>query len=1018
MVKLSFRVFLTFLLILNLTSLNVSLAQSGQRKIIEGVVTDGSGDPLVSATITANNSKSTALSGMDGRFRIDVSTTKEAALVISSVGYHSRQLFVYDTTGFLTVMLTARDEMGEEVVIMAYGQQKKKSEIVGSAYQVNAERLKDLPMSRVDALLDGQIPGLRVTPNTDDATSTKQRLNIRIRGDGSFTASREPLWIVDGVPIYTGDRTNMIPGIQTSVTPLSYLNPADIESITVLKDASAAAIYGANASNGVILITTKSGKVGKTEVSFNIQSGFSKINKSTLYKTVNAAQYMELAKESYVNAGKDLASFPYNDNDLNSYSTTNTDWTDVFYGTGLVNNAALNIKGGKNRLSYFASGGYYNGKSTIIGNTQDRKTIFGKLGYTIAKGLEIKWITNASFNGNNTFNPSTDYLKNLPVFTPYNNDGSYRLYNKKISGMDADGNPQYTLVKFFNSLAEREENDDVQKAKVFNNNFMLSYRILKGLSSTTQYGVDFSEVKQRIYEARTNWSGMETNGTPVGYASSYYNKTVVKTFIERVNFNKVIGRHSFGGIIGVELKSQRYNTRTLSGGGFQDDTKRDVQYAAEITYRDSSLRERKDASFIGQLEYGYDRKYYLQLTGRRDGSSAFGSQARWGDFASAGVAWDLKNEAFLNNSNFISALRLAASYGNTGNSRLSNQEAYGIYSFNSDNNYGGLPGGIISNLPNPLLRWETARQTNLKLELGLWDRLNFLIEAYNKKTVQAIIDVPVSRATGATSAQSNTGELENKGIEATINWSIYKSKDIQWWLELRAAHNENKVLRLYSGNDRTNGNFIWREDFDLNTYYLIRWAGVDPRDGAPLWYDAAGNITRVYDINNRVPGKSASPVVFGGASMGVKYKRMSLNTLVTYSIGGYQFSSFGRDINSDGLNIETDNQSLNQVDRWRQPGDLALNPRPIWGVSTRSIMNSTRYLYNTTFFSLANLAFAYNLPDRLFRSVGIKQSSVTLAGNNLFTVTPYDKTNRNSFKQAMSGYPQQISFFISVNLTF
>lgn len=1018
MIKLSFRVFLTFLLILNLTSQNVSLAQSGQKKIIEGLVIDGNGDPLVSATIAANNSKSTALSGMDGRFRIDIPATKNAALMVSSVGYNSRRLAVYDTTGFLTVRLTPKDELGEEVVIMAYGQQKKKSEIVGSAYQVNADRLKDLPPDRVDALLDGQIPGLRVTPNTDDASSTKQRLNIRIRGDGSFTASREPLWIVDGVPIYTGDRTNMIPGIQTSVTPLSYLNPADIESITVLKDASAAAIYGANASNGVILITTKSGKVGKTEVNLSLQSGFSKINKNTLYKTLNAAQYMELAKESYVNAGKDLASFPYNDNDANSYSTTNTSWTDVFYGTGLVNNVGLNLKGGKNGFSYFVSGGYYNGKSTIIGNTQDRKTVFARLGYTIAKGLEIKWITNASFNGNNTFNPGTDYLENLPIFTPYNSDGSYRLYNKKISGMDENGNPQYTLVKFFNSLAQREENDDIQRTKLFNNNFMLNYRILKGLSSSTQYGVDFSEVKQRIYKARTNWSGMESDGTPVGYASSYYNKTVVKTFIERINFNKVIGRHSFGGILALELKSQRYNTRSISGGGFADDTKRDVQYAAAITTRDSSLRERKDASFIGQLEYGYNRKYYLQLTGRRDGSSAFGSEARWGDFASAGVAWDIKNEDLLSNSNLISALRLAASYGNTGNSRLSNQEAYGIYSFNSDNNYGGLPGGIIFNIPNPLLRWETARQTNLKLNLGLWDRLNFLIEVYRKKTVQAIIDVPVSRATGATAAQSNTGELENKGIEATINWSIYNSKDIKWWVELRAAHNENRVLSLYSGNDRTSGNFIWREDFDLNTYYLIRWAGVDPRDGAPLWYDANGNLTRVYDINNRVPGKSASPIVFGGASMGFSYKQFSLNTLVTYTIGGYQFSSFGRDINSDGLNIETDNQSANQVDRWQQPGDLALNPRPIWGVSTRSVMNSTRYLYNMTNFRLANLALSYQLPKWLFRSAGIKQSAVTVTGNNLFTVTPYDKTNRNSFKQAMSGYPQETSFFISVNLTF
>lgn len=1018
MTKLRGGLLLALLIIVCLNFTTTLLAQVTPTRVIEGVVKDNAREPLASASIALGKGAQTVMSSQDGTFRLSVPLGTRSQLTVSSIGFITQQVQVTDQSGFLEIILEAKDSLSEEVVVMAYGQRKRKSEIVGSAFQITSEQIKNLPAGRVDALLNGQIPGLSVTPNTDDATSTKQRLNLRIRGDGSFSASREPLWIVDGVPIFTGNETNMIAAIQTSVSPLSYINPADIESITVLKDASAAAIYGANASNGVILVTTKAGSSGKLKFTANLQTGFSKINQSSKFKALNGSEYLELAKESFLNAGKDLATFPYTDNEINKYSTTDTDWSDIFYGTGTVNNATLSLSGGVNKFSYSLSGGYFKEQSTIIGNSQERKSISANIGYKLLENLDLRVISRASFNNNDIFNPGRDYLEFLPIISPYNEDGSFRQFNRKITGVDLNGNIVYSNTRFFNSLAEREENDNRQKGFLFNNNFLVRYKVLKDLNSTTQYGVDMQEIKENTYAARTNWSGVQSDGTPVGYAAKAYNKTITKTFIERLNYNKTLGRHSLGGIFGLELKSFNYRTSSLSAFGFDDDSKRDPDLAREVLSSQSSRRERKDASFFGQLDYNFDKRYYIEFTGRRDGSSAFGAQARWGNFASAGVAWDLKNESFLSNIDAFSALRLAATFGSTGNSRLSGQEAYGIYTISNNYNYNGQQGAVIFNIPNPLLRWESAYQTNFKLDLGLFNRLNILLEAYNKKTVQAIIDVAVSRATGETAAQSNTGELQNQGIEATINWRILQRKNSKFWVEVRGAHNKNKVLTLYNSDDRTNGNYIWREGQDMRTFYLIRWAGVDPRDGAPLWYDVNGNITRVYDINNRVAGKTANPDLFGGVSLGYEYKSFALNALFTYTVGGYQFGAFARNMNSDGLNIETGNQSVNQLDRWQQPGDIALSPKPIWGISTRSTMNSTRYIYKTTNMRLSNLALSYKLPVNTFRSVGIKQTSVTLIGNNLLLLTPYDKSNRNSFKQAMSGYPMETSFLLSLNLNF
>ena len=372
-IKFSFTFLLFFLSVCNLSGQTTAGGKlvGSQKRAVTGTVVDERKSPLPGANIVGEGSNVATITDIDGKFSFNVPTGKEIKLTVSFVGMKTRQVVLKDGQSELNIQLEpSAVAMKEVMVVGAYGTVQKRTDMVSSAYQVNAERIEALPAARIDNLLEGMVPGLKIDVNTDAASSTRSRLTTRIRGEGSMSASNEPLWIVDGTPIYTGDRTNMIPGMNTSVSPLTYINPDDIESLTVLKDATATSIYGAN--NGAILVTTKKGRPGKMLVTLSQQNGVSMINQSTKFKVLNAEEYLMLARESYVNSGRDLKSFPFQDNELNSYSTTDTDWSKVYYDKGFANQTNLSLRGGTDAARYFVSGSYYKGNSTILGNTQER----------------------------------------------------------------------------------------------------------------------------------------------------------------------------------------------------------------------------------------------------------------------------------------------------------------------------------------------------------------------------------------------------------------------------------------------------------------------------------------------------------------------------------------------------------------------------------------------------------------------------------------------------------------------
>lgn len=990
--------------------------QAQQTRLVVGRVTDARKEAIPGVNVILKGTNQGVVTDVDGMFEIRVRMGQEEVLQFSFIGMQPQEIEVGNESMFNITMQSQDQVIDDVVVVGAYGKRQNQMDMVGSAYQVSSKDIEVLPAGRVDLLLDGLVPGLTIEPNTDAPASTRSRYNTRVRGEASLAASNEPLWIVDGTPIYTGNNTNMVVGMSLSVSPLSYINPEDIESITVLKDASETSIYGANGANGVILVTTKQGREGEQNIRLSARYGVSRINESTRFKVLDAQQYMDLARETYNNAGLDPTYFPFQDNALNSYSTAGTDWYDVYYDMGQSYQGSLTLSGGNQRSKYYVSGGYYKQESTVIGNDQERYSLRVNNELKLADKLTVHIRSSASYNINNIFNPGSSYYETLPIYDVYNEDGSFRLNNRYVDGREINGDPFWRTARFFNRVAEREENDHRQRSFASNSNLALEYQIMDGLSLTSQIGVDFQSNYEDVYKARTNWSGMTSSGEPVGYSTRGHSNFLYWTNIERLNYTKDFGKHNVNGLLGFEMGSKEYSLVNATGSGFVNDHIKEISYAVDRRGSSSSNIDRS-MSFFARGGYSYARRYYFTFNVRKDGDSDFGDDVRWANFGSVATSWNIHNESFFNSA-LINILKLKGSFGSNGNSRLGTNQARGVYSYNQSDNYYGQAGAAMSTSPNPGLSWETTYMTNVGLRVKFFNRIDIDVEWYNNKTIDLLSNLDVSRTTGTTRVHRNVGSIRNRGIEAVITTTNLVNDNFRWTTQLNMSHNQNTLLELYNGIEKVMGTKIWEEGHGLDTYYLVRWAGVDPRDGSPMWYDARGNITKTYNYADRVPYKSSSPDLTGALINNVSYKNWELRVLLNYVLGGYGFSSFGRGTSSDGLNIMSENQSVNQLDRWQKPGDLALAPKPIWGVSTGSVMNSTRFLHEKTHVRLQNISLSYAFPRQWMEAMNLGSARMSFIADNIGLWTRYDQKDRNSYRQSMSGYPMEAMYSLSLDLTF
>lgn len=1002
------------ILLLLFAAFNLSFAQTTK---VTGVITDDNGDPLIGAVVQCVENKKSVIADLDGKYSIDVPSSEKYTLRFTYLGMAQQDIKMSGKQDKLDVQMRSDNTLEGAVIVGAYGTIQRREDLVGSAFQVNSDALKNKPATRVDDVLDGMVPGLTIEANTDSAGSTRTRYETRVRGTGSLSGSSEPLWVIDGVPQYMGSSTGTMPGMSYTVSPMSYINIEDIESITVLKDADQVSIYGANGANGVILVTTKSGSSNTPlRVNASARFGVATIDRSTMFKVMNAAQYMEVAKEAWVNAGNTIENFPYQDNEYNSYSTTDTYWPDVYLGLGDEFNASLSVSYGTKKMSGRVSGSYYRKDNIVKTDNQQRFTLSTKNDFEPVKNLHFVVNLNASYNDNDIFPiSSSSYLETQPIFSPYLEDGeSMRLYNNI---WDSSAKKFAMKSFYYNYVPDRKYNDNHQRTVVTDATFNLSYRLFNCLKLSSTFGVKYNSGHEDTYYARTTLRGMDS-GVPVGAATrrdvsylSWSNNNIIE-------FNKKFGEHRVMVLGGLEFNSQHNKYTYVSGSGFMNDKIKEIEYAEHVsTYSNSNVKNSKDMSYFARAEYSYGGRYYISGNVRRNGNSIFGKYNKWGTFWSVGASWNIHKEKFWN-VECMDVFKIKASYGSSGNSKIDATTATGTYSYSDSFSYMGVAGGVIGTVPNPGLSWETTYQANIGISMEFLKRLEIELEAYNYMTHDLLSKVYVSRTISEDRQYANVGQVRNRGIELTVAYDVIRNKDWNWNISLNAAHNQNRIVKLYNGVPTSFGSTIWMEGYSANTHMLIRWAGVDPLDGSPLWYDKDGNLTKTYNYDNRVPGKSSDPILTGGMNTRLSWKGVSLSMMLKYSIGGWANPTYGLRMMNDGYDIVNSNAAVEvYYYRWKQPGDLASFPK-VSNASQHSISYNDRLLLDRTFFNLSNITLSYSFPDSILSKAKMKGLGVSFICDNVFLFTRHMSKTFNSYKTMKSGYPVTRTYTLAFNVSF
>lgn len=960
-----------------------------QEIIVKGVVTEAvngkSNLNMPGVVVTLKGSRKAVGTNEKGEYTISVPAN--GVLVFSMIGYGTREIIVNGRNTINVVLLQTASDLNE-VIVTAYGTTERKENQIGSAFVVTSKDLERKPLNRIDQLLEGIVPGLQYEIQGGiqgtNTSSVRQRYQTTIRGEASFGASSDPLWVIDGIPLNTGNETNQIVGVNTSISPLTYINPNDIESVVVLKDASATAIYGADGSNGVILITTKKGVSGQKSVSYSFRSGINIIGSNHL-QVLNADQYRELYQESYLNNTK------LDPSAMEDLGTGSTDWYKEIFRTGVTSQHDLSFRGGNKNTKYYISGAYFDEKPIIIKNQTQRLSTRINIDQKINKSIDLFLRVGASHNINKMFNPGNNYYLNRPVDSPYNLDGSF-------------------VTDSYNVLDEAEYNSNVQKTDAFTGNIGGSATIINGLIYTTTNGIDS---RLSLEDEYGSIFASFSNG---GDAAFFRSKTFDWNSQHRLNYNKTFGKHDLSALVAGEASSSRRRSNSISGYGFENDDVRNPNLGEVVRYTFGG-DENTGISYYGNLRYTFANKYSVLGSFRKDANSDFGADVRWATFSSVGAAWTISNEDFWK-IKAINFAKLKVSYGINGNSRIGSYKSKGVYSFTEQYVYDNQVGAVMVTGENPLLSWETTRTLNAGISLGFLNRITLEAEFYNRTTIDLLDDVDVSRTIGFTDITQNIGSVRNQGIELNLITENIKSGNFNWSTKFNIAHNKNRILKLYNASSRVLDIAIREVGQDASTFYLVRWAGVDPRDGGPLWYDNRGNLTKTFNLANRVTVGTATPDFFGGMTNTFNYKSFSLSALMIYNVGGYAFSRLQRESESDGRNLAGSNQSTNLIDRWREPGDLSSIPKTVLNENADNGRNSTRFLQSKTSLRLQNISINYNLSSSFVKRVHLNRANVYLQADNIGFWTPSDTpSDRNGYRNSSSAFPQPLVLSLGLNVS-
>ncbi len=987
----------------------VPLARA-QERVITGKVTDSADDTaLPGVNVVLKGTSTGSVTDIDGNYTISVSG-EGGTLVFSSIGFVEKEVIIGSQSVINVSMITNVKELSE-VVVIGYGTQQKR-DLSGSVASVSGDVIQNVPISSFDRALVGRAAGVQVSSGNGQPGGA---VSIRIRGTGSINAANSPLYIIDGVVVNDGDQSRTL---DTS-NALNSLNPNDIASIDILKDAAAASIYGAQAANGVVIITTKRGQQGKTRFNFNTSYGVNeRLNELDVLTGSEFVALSLVAWQNSFDAGLVLPA-AYN-NALARLGTPetarNVDWQDAIYQTGVNQNYELSASGGTENSQYFISGSYNKQEGQVRSSEFERGTLRINLDNKANDKLSFKTSLNLATVSQQTavtgpfFTTPTLTFLVIPTNPIYNDDGSF---NTNITGLFSS-----------NTIEALEKNTRTGNTKSLTGSFQVTYKLFDFLEYKASANVDFFDIDEtRFFDPSATGTGVSLNGSISQLATTRTNFQTDHT----LNFSKVFGgKHAVTGLAGFQYRKDKTETRTAIAANFATPLLNTLNNTSNFQTIAGGNTQFVIAGYFGRVGYIYNDKYIFSATLRYDGSSRFGTQNRWGLFPAVSGAWRLSQEAFMDNVDFVEELKVRASFGETGNSEIGNFASRDLWGIGI---YNGNPTLAPAQVPNDELQWERNQSINLGLDFALLGgRISGAVDAYRRDTKDLLLAKPLPRTTGFGTVTSNVGSLRNEGIELEINTVNVVAGDFKWSTFFNISFQDTEVLELAGDSDtlvlaNDGGTYIVGQE--ARAFYLQEWAGVNPADGRGFWYDQNGNI--VYQNisgDTRAIRGSANPDHFGGITNSFSYKGLQLDVLFQWQAGHLKRFTTGSTLNAAG-SFESTNQLITQLNNyWRTPGQITDVTAPFInevhpnGGGSPTNGNDTREVYDASFIRLKNIGLSYVFPPKVLNKLKIQSLRLYAQGVNIWTATDWPGLDPEVNGADFGDFPQGRTYTVGINVGF
>jgi TonB-linked SusC/RagA family outer membrane protein len=1035
------------------------LTATAQTEKASGTVVSESGEPIVGAAVMIEGTQIGTITDVDGHFSFTEIPVKASKIKVSYLGMQSKTV---PLSRKMTITLTEDNKTLDDVLVVAYGTAKKSS-YAGSASMVTSKQLTDLPSSSFENALTGKVAGLQITNASGQVGSVP---TIQIRGIGSMNAGSTPLYVVDGVPMNAGNVGQMSGETYSTNNIVSTLNPEDIESVSVLKDAAAASLYGSRAANGVILITTKQGKKGKAHVEFKSSIGFTPSWATKNYEPASTQHQVDMLYTVFhdyqtSNGADDATANAYALKQLNrkfnrhgySFSTSGTgayedviisdydnsgragsyyNWDDAYFRTAVYQSNDIAVSGGGDNTSYYSSLSYTKDDGRLRKNSFKRYS--GRVNLTQKVGKFLDFNTNVSLaritktgyndtrtTGSNYFMQTRNLLWGLYWPTNYatGEDWTTRY-----------GSYAYNGLYYDNEWENKSTDTRVSAVET------VTLHLLDGLDLRTIFSYDNTNVRDHLYYSANHFLGSSDEGS-IDEMRTNYEKWVSST---TASYNKMFGDHTIGLLFGFEAEKNTTDYTRASGTHLPNSTLHTVSTAGTLSSAGYQWGNTL-ASIISKVDYNYADRYFLSASYRRDGSSKLAPEERWGNFWSVSGAWRIKQEAFMAPVKWLSDLKLRASYGVNGTLPSSNYAYMNLMSYSSK--YMGNPAGIISQMSNVNLSWETNYTFNVGLDFGFFNqRLRGTVEYFTRNSKNLLQDVPISGTTGFSSVLQNIGKINNHGVELTLEGDILRKKDFVWTAVVSATFLSSKVKKLYNGadiiwydptGDDNRAQFIYREGESTLAFYGYEWAGVDPTNGKSVYYvndpddGQKGDFTfngrgATYDYNkaNYTIIGNGIPDVTGGINTTATWKGIELGLNFTYKLGGSLYDGAYKDVADDGYYWERIRAESYYENMWTPTHTDGTEPALSGNDLTDAIQYSSRHISSATYLRLKTLTLAYTLPRQLVNKVWMSNVRVYFNAENLLTFSKYKEADPEVNSYSTRGWETPIgkSFIFGINITF